>query len=45
MNSVKILYDEAWNIEDNKYTQAVKEFISLLKVAHFQNIIWLNMIK
>ena len=39
MNSVKIAYDEAWNIEANKYTQsAVKEFISLFKTAHFQNM-------
>ena len=38
MNSVKIPYDEAWNIEANKYTQAVKEFISLLKAEHFQSM-------
>ena len=38
MNSVKIVYDEAWNIEANKYTQSVKEFISLFKTAQFQNM-------
>ena len=36
MNSVKIPYDEEWNIEANKYTQAVKDFILLLKLHIFR---------
>ena len=38
MNSAKIVYDEAWNTEASKYTQAVKESILLFKTILFQNM-------
>ena len=43
MNTVKIAYNEAWNIDASKYTQsAVKKFALLFKTMHFKNMYEMN---